>query len=134
LVHKQKKKIKGKGIHKLKKVELGDTIIATWDSHKKVGGDLPTSNKWDGVHFGAMSALTDPDMSENIQESFLSGRPFEAYTACEDFISIESGGKTTATYYVTKDALEEYEATLDTYDEFVRHLKKLGAKIKIIKK
>lgn len=96
-------------------------IIVKGINYKKLDNSMPTPSRYDGKNFGGMSII---DEDGDLMNSFLDGSSFEVYTACEDECMIKYGGDVILTYFVDKNSMEEYEATIEDYIEFIVYLKK----------
>lgn len=98
-------------------------IIVKKIFYENLKNSMPTPNKYNKKDFGGMSII-DKDTMDGLDVAFLHGCPFEVYTACEDYCEIKYGGYVTLTYYVDENSMKEYEATPETYIEFIVYLKK----------
>ncbi len=107
-------------------------IIVKNINYEELENSMPTPNKY-GKGFGGMRIM-DTDTTRYLFDCFTDGHPLEVYTACNDNCMIKYKGNTTLTYYVNENSMKEYEATIETYIEFIIYLKKKfpSANIKVI--
>jgi len=104
-------------------------IIVKGIKFEELDNSMPTPIKYK-EGFGGMS-IFDGDTLYNLEKSFLYGEIFEVFTACEDRCVIKYGGKGILTYWINKNSMKEYEATIETYIEFIVFLKKKFPKANI---
>lgn len=112
------------------KVELGDKILAE--------GKLSDIKNSRGLYRmpcpgsapGGMSIFGE-DEDYSYVEAFCEGHNVEFYANEADKIVIKYGGDIELKYWVTENALEEYDVTLEGYERFVEKLREMGLRVRI---
>lgn len=112
------------------KVELGDRILAEGElKDVKTGGFYNMPCPGSAPH--GMSIFGE-DEDYCYIEAFCEGHDVEFFTGVEDKIVIKYGGDIELKYWVTEDALEEYNVTLEGYGRFVEKLQEMGLTVRVV--